>query len=139
MPVAVCCTHVPPWFVLMNKPTGSGAPPVPCKVVYRTCTPPGLTTGLVGGARETTTFEKPPVPTAAATTAVAELRTWVQFCPPSLDRKTPRPEIPAYRRRALAGAELSNTSVRASPHPLLPAEKFRPPSVERNRPPVAPT
>jgi hypothetical protein len=76
MPVATRRVQVPPWSVLMNRPTGSGAPPVPARLTYSTCTPAGLGVGDVGGAMASTTLLKPAGagPMAAATTGVAPLR-----------------------------------------------------------------
>jgi hypothetical protein len=52
------------------------------------------------------------------------LRICVQFCPPSVDWKAPRPERPVYKIRDHTGEEVSSTSERASTPAPVPDVQF---------------
>ena len=109
IPVAVCCVQLAPWSVLMNRPTGSGAPPVPWQRRVQHLDAAGG--GRRGRRREGDdglAEARRRRPIAAATAGVAALRICVQFWPPSVERNTPRPLMPAYRMRAPAGEDVSS-------------------------------
>src|SRR3954469_15085231 len=93
--------------------------------------------GDVGGARSSTTWfivVPATAPSAADTAGVAELRICVQVWPPSVERTTPCPLIPAYRMRPPVGELSSRARERASPLLPVPNVQFWPASVERHTP-----
>src|ERR1700712_2549262 len=112
----------------------------PSTVAYITWIPPGAA-GEVGGANAIMNFPAlragpgvPAVLSSFASTGVVPLRMDVQVWPPSLDRNTPRPLMPAYRMRAPGGEVGSSCRERTSPVGVTPWVQLKPPSWETNSP-----